>query len=79
MQLGGLREKSPEDSNLAVDIVPYPTHPSEGPGPVDGPTDPLERNRAMLTARFAMFLHFVRNFHVLHNRLHPREWVLCDE
>jgi hypothetical protein len=78
-----LREKSEEeDSNLAVDavavdIVPCPTHPSEGP--VDGPTDPLERNRAMLPARFAMFLHFVRNFHVLHNRFHVREWMLFDE
>jgi len=75
----GLREKLWGDPNLAVDIVPCPTHPSEGPGPVDGPTDPLERNRAMPSARFAMFLHFVRNFHVPHNRLHPREWVLCDK
>lgn len=76
-----LREKSEEeDPNLAVDavdIVPCPTHPSEGP--VDGPTDPLEHNRAMLPARFAMFLHFVRNFHVLHNRFHVREWMLFDE
>lgn len=75
-----LREKSEEDPNLAVDavgIVPCPTHPSEGP--VDGPTDPLERNRAMLPARFAMFLHFVRKFHVLRNQFHVREWMLFDE
>ena len=51
-------------------------HPSEDP--VGGPTDPLERNRAM-PVRFAMFLHFVRNFHVLHNRFHAREWMLFDE
>jgi hypothetical protein len=73
-----LREKSSSDPNLAVvDIVPCPTHPAEGP--VDGPTDPLECNRAMLSARFAMFLHFVRNSQILHNRLHPREWGLFDE
>jgi len=74
-----LREKSSEDPNLAVvvDIVPCPTHPSEGP--VDGPTDPLERNRAMLSARFAMLLHFVRNSQIVHNRFRPREWVLFDE
>ena len=73
-----LREKSSEGPTLAVaNIVPCPTHPSEGP--VDGPTDPLERNRATLPARFAMFLRFVRNSQILHNRFHPREWVLFDE
>jgi hypothetical protein len=73
-----LREKSSEDPTLAVvDIVPCPTHPSEGP--LDRPTDPLERNRAMLPARFATFLRFVRTSQILHNRFHPREWVLFDE